>query len=279
MTTYTATLDVDDELCHYLTRLLAAERSRRLTPRGRRALTPFKQAVLGLRWFLDRTPIPKLARDNNIGRATGYRYIDEVIDVLADQAPDLHEALEDAAGQGVAYVMVDGKLFNTDRLGETTENKNGTLIDRWFSGKHHTQGGNVLMITDPTGFPLWTSPVEPGSVHDSTSAQEHVLGALCWAYSELDLPALGDGGFQGSGIGVFTPIKHSKSAPQGCPLDIDNKTYNALLRGLRALCERGFALLTQRWHTLQHITASPRKITAIVQAALTLTRHEHGKIH
>ena len=90
---------------------------------------------------------------------------------------------------------------------------------------------------------------------------------------------LGDGGFQGSGIGVFTPIKHSKSAPQGCPLDIDNKTYNALLRGLRALCERGFALLTQRWHTLQHITTSPRKITTIVQAALTLTRHEHGKIH
>ncbi|TDD32939.1 IS5/IS1182 family transposase, partial [Saccharopolyspora elongata] len=37
--------------------------------------------------------------------------------------------------------------------------------------------------------------------------------------------------------------------------------------------------LTQRWRTLQHITASPRKITAIVQAALTLTHHEHGRIH
>ncbi|MEU6265556.1 transposase family protein [Saccharopolyspora shandongensis] len=68
-------------------------------------------------------------------------------------------------------------------------------------------------------------------------------------------------------------------ATRSCPLDTDNKTYNALLRCLRALCERGFALLTQRWHTLQHITASPRKITAIVRAALTLTRHEHGKIH
>jgi len=33
-------------------------------------------------------------RDHGVSRATAYRYVDEVIGVLADQAPELHEALE-----------------------------------------------------------------------------------------------------------------------------------------------------------------------------------------
>jgi hypothetical protein len=50
--------------------------------------------VLGLRWFRDRTSPDVLARDHRISRATAYRYRDEVIDVLAAQAPDLRDALE-----------------------------------------------------------------------------------------------------------------------------------------------------------------------------------------
>ncbi|SDY99808.1 hypothetical protein SAMN05216215_10427 [Saccharopolyspora shandongensis] len=70
MITYRATLDVADELAHDLGRLLTEERRRRGTPLGRRALSPLKQAVMGLRWFRDRTAIPALARDNNISRAS-----------------------------------------------------------------------------------------------------------------------------------------------------------------------------------------------------------------
>jgi hypothetical protein len=44
------------------------------------------------------------------------------------------------------------------------------------------------------------------------------------------------------------------------------------------LGERGFALLSQRWRTLQHITASPSKISGITRAALVLTHFEHGYI-
>jgi hypothetical protein len=39
-------------------------------------------------------------RDHGISRATGYRYLDEVIEVLANQAPDLHEALQKAKPTG-----------------------------------------------------------------------------------------------------------------------------------------------------------------------------------
>ncbi|MBP2329097.1 hypothetical protein JOF56_009482 [Kibdelosporangium banguiense] len=85
----------------------------------------------------------------------------------------------------------------------------------------------------------------------------------------------GTAGYEGAGIGVHTPLKQ----PAGDQvLDADSRTYNALLRGLRCLGERGFALLTGRWRTLHHITASPRKIGDIVKAALVLTHFEHGRL-
>ena len=91
MIAYRATLDVPRELAQFTARLLQAERRRRGTPRGSRALSCFWQAVLGLRWFRDRVPPDALARDHGISRATAYRYLDEVIAVLADQAPELRQ--------------------------------------------------------------------------------------------------------------------------------------------------------------------------------------------
>jgi hypothetical protein len=44
-----------------------------------------------LRWFLDGTRLAQLAADNRIGTSTAYRYLHEGIDVLAAQAPDLHD--------------------------------------------------------------------------------------------------------------------------------------------------------------------------------------------
>lgn len=81
-------------------RLLRAERRRRGTRTGGRALTCFRQAVLGLRWFRQNADVSMLAHDAGISRATGYRYLDEVIAVLADHAPDLHEALRRAKTEG-----------------------------------------------------------------------------------------------------------------------------------------------------------------------------------
>lgn len=275
MIAYRAMLDVPRELAQYLGRLLHVERRRRGTRKNSRALTCFQQAVLGLRWFRQNVEVTALARDHGISRATGYRYLDEVIEVLADQAPDLHEALEKAKADGLAYVILDGKIFSADRCGEKTLSVKGKQIDLWYSGKAHEHGGNVQAVSGPDGFPLWVADVEPGSTHDLTVAREHVLGALYWAASHLDLPTLSDGGYEGAGIGVHTPIKQ----PAGDQaLDVDNRTYNALLRALRCLGERGFAVLTGRWRALHHTTASPSKIGHIVKAALALTHFEHGRL-
>ncbi|MEV6533483.1 hypothetical protein AB0M86_28435, partial [Streptomyces sp. NPDC051639] len=59
LVTYVATLDVPRHVVDYLSRLLAAHR-RRI---GSRALGPFRQAVLVLRWFREHGCVHCLARD------------------------------------------------------------------------------------------------------------------------------------------------------------------------------------------------------------------------
>ena len=274
MITYRATLDVPAELLRFVTRLLILERRHRGTPAGSRCLTCREQAILALRWFRDRTRPGRLAADHGISRATAYRYIDEAVDVLSAQAPGLDEALERALADGVPYVILDGKIFGTDRLGETVTSAKGEEIDAWYSGKKHRPGANVQAVTLPGGLPIWTSPAEPGHVHDITAARRHALPALYRAAS-LGMPCLADGGYEGAGIGVHVPVKSPAGNQE---LDINTKTRNSLLRGLRYQGERGFALLTQRWATLQRLTASPRRTTEIVRAALVLTQFEHKYI-
>jgi DDE superfamily endonuclease len=272
--TYRATLDVPAELLRFVTRLLILERWDRGTPAGSRALTCREQAIMVLRRFRDRTRIEQLGRDHGVSRATAYRYVGEGTGVLAAQAPDLHEALERARREGSAFVILDGKLFSTDRLAEQATSVKGEEIDAWYSGKHHRPGGNVQAVMLPGGLPIWAGPAEPGHVHDITAARTHVLPALYQAAS-LGMPTLADSGYEGAGIGVHVPVKSPGGNQE---LDVDTRTRNSLLRGLRFQGERGFALLTQRWALLQHITASPRDITQIARAALILTQFEHKYI-
>jgi hypothetical protein len=132
---YRATLDVPRELVWFVAKLLLAERRRRGTPRGSRALSCLWQAVLGLRWFGDRTSADALACDHGISRATAYRYLDEVITVLAGQAPELGEALERAKDKGFSHVILDGKIIPCDRCKEPAVGVSGQVIDLWYSGK------------------------------------------------------------------------------------------------------------------------------------------------
>jgi len=197
-----------------------------------------------------------------------------VIEVLAEQAPDLREALERAREEGLSHVILDGKVIPSDRCKEPALSVNGEVIDLWYSGKARTHGGNIQAVLAPDGFPLWLSPVEPGSVHDITAARAHALPALYRA-AAADLPTLADPGYDGAGIGIHMP---ARQPTDGRELDVDTRTRNALQRSLRCLGERGFALLTGRWRTLRHITASPGKIGDIARAALVLTHFEHGYI-
>src|SRR6266498_402750 len=145
-----ARLDVPREVVWFLAKLPAVERQRRGTPRGSRALTCFWQAVLGLRWFRDRASADALARDHGIARVTAYRYLDEVIAVLADQAPDLRDALERAEDDGFSHVILDGKIIACDRCKESAVS---------VRARSSTCGIRArLIVTAATSRPSWPPP-------------------------------------------------------------------------------------------------------------------------
>jgi DDE superfamily endonuclease len=270
---YPAMLDVPRPLVQYVGQLLAEQRQARRTRRGTRALTCFYQALLVLVWFRKAEDITLLGAGFGISRATAYRYRDEGIAVLAAQASDLHTALRRATEDGWSHVILDGKLFDCDRLTETTVSVKGETIDAWYSGKHRDFGANVQAIMRPDGLPIWTSAAMPGHLHDTSCTRElGITAALNWSAAELGLPALADSGYEGTGQGIKIPVKQPAD---GKPLAIDNRAYNRLLRGMRWQGERGFAILIGRWKVLHHASISPRRIGDIVAAALHLTHFEY----
>ena len=276
MIAYRAMLDVPRELVTELARLLRAERRARGTRKGTRRLTCFKQALLVLVWFRTKGDVEVVGAGFGVPRATAYRYRDEGLTVLAAQAPDLHEALEQVAEQGWSHVVLDGTVVRSDRCAETTTSVKGETINSWYSGKHRAPGGNVQAVMRPDGLPVWVSEVAPGHRHDVTVARDaDVTGALNWAASQLDLPTLADSGYDGAGQGIKTPVKQPGDGQVLAP---DNQAYNTLHRATRCRGERGFALLTRRWRALQRVTVSPSRIGELAQAALVLTRIENVQL-
>ena len=98
--------------------------------------------------------------------------------MIAARAPGLRDALERALAEGVPYLILDGKVVDTDRCREKTVSRKGETIDLWYSGKTHDFGGNIQALFYPSGIPLWVSDVLPGNVHDLAAARENVLGVL-----------------------------------------------------------------------------------------------------
>ena len=273
MIAYRAMVDVPRELVQHLALLLRAERRALGTRPGTRALTCFYQALLVLVWFRKGEDLTLLGAGFGISRATAYRYRDEGVAVLAAQAQDLHTALRRAAADGWSHVILDGKLFDCDRLTETTTSVKGKTIDAWYSGKHRDFGANIQAIMRPDSLPIWTSTAMPGHLHDTSCARElGVTAALNWSATELNLPTLADSGYENTGHGIKTPVKQPAD---GNRLAIGNRAYNRLLRGLRWQGERGFAILIGRWKTLRHTTISPTRTGDLVAAALHLTHFEY----
>jgi DDE superfamily endonuclease len=92
---------------------------------GARALTCFRQALMALVWFRKNEDKTLLGAGFGVSRATAHRDVAEAITVLAAQVPDLHTALRRVADEGWSHVILDGKLFATDRLAETTTSVKG----------------------------------------------------------------------------------------------------------------------------------------------------------
>ncbi len=263
LVTHVATLDVPGHVVEHLSRLLAAHRRRIGTPRGSRALGPFRQAVLVLRWFREGGCVHCLTRDAGISRATGHRHLHEGIDVLADQAPNLHEILDHYRHAGMTHVILDGTLIETDRLAGVRDNDN----DWWFNQKHKAFGGNIQFLAALDGARCGSATSNPAPPPDITAARIHAL------------PGPSGGGRRPAHPGRrglhrrrdrYSPPGPPPEGPVRKALDADTRTTNSLIRGVRALGERAAAEPKQRRRTLQHVTLSPSWIGDIARAALVL---------
>jgi hypothetical protein len=268
--TYTAVLPVRDETVAFLAERLDAERRNRGTRAGTRSLTCHEQSILILRWFLDGARIAQLAIDNAITGTTAYDYLHEGIDVLAARAPSLRSALIAAKMAGYSHVSIDGTIIETDRC--ATEGPT-VGVDLWWSKKHHNHGGNIQVVTVPDGWPIWTSDVRPGREHDTTAARIHP--EILPAFFEIsdDLWTLGDLGYEGEAATITVAFKKPKNAELTATQQRANKAHN----GIRAVGERGNALLKMTFRALRNVSVNPWRIGKIVAAALVLLHTDHGR--
>jgi hypothetical protein len=146
-------------------------------------------------------------------------------------------------------------------------------VDLWWSGKHHTHGGNVQVITVPDGWPIWTSQVRPGREHDTTAVRVHseILPAL--AAPAGDLRPLGDLGYEGESQTITVAFK---TPPHG-KLTTVQQQLNMAHNRLRAIGERGNSLLKMTFRALRNVSLDPWRIGAIVAAALVLLHYDHAR--
>jgi len=253
---YRAALDLSPATRTFVAELIDGHRDR-IGSRWR-ALPSGSQALLVLVHLRCNETFARLAAAFGVGIATAHRYVTEVIALLADLAPDLREAMRIC--QRKAYVVLDGTLAPIDRL-------SGAGDRLYYSGKHHRHGVNIQFLTDPHGRLIWASPALPGSTHDLTAARAHgIIDAL----TSRAIACYADKGYIGAGGAIGTPFKRRKRRKLGKR----KKLFNRHHAQVRALGEQGAATL-KGWHILRKARCSPSRMTAIVQAILTL--HHQGE--
>ncbi|MFD0339617.1 transposase family protein [Streptomyces sp. NPDC127117] len=107
-----------------------------------------------------------------MSETTVRRRRDELIVLLAAQAPRLDHALKKIAERGGEVVLTDSTLFPTLR-------RTGRADRRNHSGKHRRYGPHFLALTDERGRLIRISAARPGRTHDSTAARHDHARLTC----------------------------------------------------------------------------------------------------
>ncbi|MEU8975343.1 transposase family protein [Streptomyces monashensis] len=231
---------------------------------GWRILPPGRIAVIVLAVLRHDQRLADMAGGNNVSESTFRRWRDELIALLAAQAPRLDRALKKVAKRGGEMVLIDGTPIPTQR-------RTGRDNRRNYSGKHHHHGLHFIALTDEKGRLIWVSAARPGRTHDITAARhDRVLAHLRAA----GLGALADLGFRGLDNDVLDPvIVTGFHASRTHKLTPGQKEANRVLALGRAPVEHGFAQL-KNWRTLTKLRTDPARATHLLRALLVLTNLE-----
>ncbi|MEU7075985.1 transposase family protein [Streptomyces narbonensis] len=247
-----------NHLADLLRRQLKAIRSLwRILPLG-------KIAVIVLAVLRHDERLADMAGGNDVSESTVRRWRDELIALLAAQAPRLDRALKKVVKQGGEVVLIDGTLIRTQR-------RTGPADRRNYSGKHRSHGLHFLALTDESGRLIWISAARPGRTHDNTAARhDHILAHLRAA----GLGALADLGFRGLDNDIRDPvIVTGYTASRTHKVTAGQKEANRVLAVGRAPVEHGFAHL-KNWRILTKLRTDPAHATQLLRALLVLTNLE-----
>ncbi|CAM5603383.1 IS5 family transposase [Streptomyces diastaticus subsp. diastaticus] len=255
MLVYSSGIDVSSSTLRFLARQLRAHH-RAIGSRWRR-LGAGRQALLALAHLRVGHTYAQLAAGFGVGTTTAYRYVTEAVDLLADLAPTLADAVRTASTK--AFVLLDGTLLPIDRI----------AADRpFYSGKHKKHGMNVQVLADPFGRLLWASAALPGAVHDIRAAREH---GIVDALAQADVTCWADKGYRGAGGTVRTPYWGRWNS-----LSTGQQAVNRSHAKIRALVEHAMATL-KSWRLLRKLRCSTTRITALIQAVLALHLASSGR--
>ena len=248
---YRAALPLSHKTLSYVAGIIRRHR-KSISSRWRK-LNPGQQGLLVLAYLRKGETFAEVAAGFGVGTTTAWRYIEEVVALLAASAPKLRQAVRDAQKAGLAYVILDGTLIPVDRVAR----------DRpFYSGKHKKHGMNLQVIASPDGDILWVSGALPGSVHDKKA--EWVWGVL----DELEaagLVTLADKGYQGS---TWAKIPYrGKNKPES------QKAANRAHAKLRAPGERANAQL-KTWKILSKLRCCPWRAGKLAKAIHVLQLRE-----
>ncbi|GHH00176.1 transposase family protein [Streptomyces rubradiris] len=204
-----------------------------------------------------------MAGGNDVSESTVRRWRDELIGLLATQAPRLDRVLKKVVKQGAEVVLIDGTLIRTQR-------RTGKADRRNYSGKHRTHGLHFLALTDENGRLIWVSVARPGRTHDTAARHDRILTHLRAA----GLGALADPGFRGLDNDILDPvIVTGYTASRTHKLTPGEKEANRVLALGRAPVEHGFAHL-KNWPVLTKLRTDPARATQLLRALLVLTNLE-----
>jgi hypothetical protein len=179
----------------------------------------FKSVVATL-WYLRRNRAQvEIAELYNASQSTISRRIAALTPVLEKILSDYLPTLEDLPADET--LIVDGTLLTCWSWANSTE---------LYSGKHHTTGLNVQVVTDLYGRRRYVSDPVAGKTHDAEALrQSGILDHI--------LPAnlIGDKGYVG--LGMVTPIKK----PANRDLLDWEREFNKQINKIRYVVERAIA--------------------------------------
>ena len=251
MLSYRAALPLSRKTLNYVAGIIRG-RLKAIGSRWRK-LNPGQEALLVLVYLRKGETFADLAAGFGVGRTTAWRYVDEVVALLAARAPKLRTAVREAKRAGHAYVILDGTLIPIDRVAR----------DRpFYSGKHKRHGMNLQVIARPGGDIVWVSGALPGSVHDKKA--EWIWGVLDELESQ-GLVTLADKGYQGSTWAKVPYRGRNKPEPQ--------KEANRAHAKLRAPGERANAQL-KTWRILRKLRCCPWRAGKLAKAIHVLQLRE-----